>query len=151
MGLKAVSRLIAGAVDYEEGTWVPTLGASSTDGAHTYAQNEGHYVRLGDFVWITATLSVASLDVTMRGEVAIKGLPYTSSIGTAGVPLAVSRAVNINLDTASGYSMVTATLKAGSNEIALREDGDNTAFSNLTEADFTNGITIIVSGSYPVT
>lgn len=148
MGLKAISRLIKGAPDYESGIWTPTLGATSADGSHTYSQNEGHYARVGNIVWLAATVAVTTLDGAMSGNVAIKGLPFTSSLSGVGVAFTVSRAVGVNIDAAGGYTTVTATLKAGNNEVALREEGDNTAFSDLTQAAFTNGAQVIVAGTY---
>ena len=72
MGLKAISRLIAGAPDYESGSWTPVLGTvGGTDGNHTYGQQDGVYVRVGKLVWVAATITITTLDGAISGDVTI--------------------------------------------------------------------------------
>jgi hypothetical protein len=64
--------------DYEEGTWTPTLGGTST-----YTTQGGVYVKIGRLVWIRFTVRVNAIG-TGSGTGAFSGLPFTSaSYGSA--------------------------------------------------------------------
>lgn len=70
--------------DYEEGTWVPSVGGNAT-----YTIQEGYYVRVGDLVYVQCQLL---LNVLGTGSTTtISGLPFTafspsnSSRGTGSV------------------------------------------------------------------
>jgi hypothetical protein len=153
MGIKAQSRLIAGAPDYEEGVWTPTLGVygGGTDGAHTYSQQDGRYVRVGNLVWVTASVTLATKDVAMSGNATVKGLPFVNGSAGVGVALAVGSFVNVVIDAAAGYTVLTATVRNAADDIALREYGDNVPFTNLTAASFGNNSGVVVTGTYKTT
>ena len=57
--------------DYEEGTWTPTLGGTST-----YAVQEGTYIKIGKKVYCSFEISVSSLGSGSTNT--ISGLPFTS-------------------------------------------------------------------------
>lgn len=62
--------------DYEEGTWTPQAG--SEDGAYTatYSQQAGRYVKIGNRVWATFDLILASR--TLTGSIAfLRNLPFS--------------------------------------------------------------------------
>lgn len=147
MGIKAQSRLIAGAPDYETGSWTPTLGVmSGTDGVHTYNTQVGEFVRLGQLVWVKCTIDLATFDGSMSGSVVVKGLPFVNTSG--GTPFAVSTMQNVTLNTSAGYSMFVALVRSSQSDIALREVGNGLNESSLTHADFSSASTMVISGVY---
>jgi hypothetical protein len=61
--------------DYEEGTWTPTAGSESGVFTATYSSQAGKYVKIGNRVWATFDLTLASR--TLTGSVAyVYGLPF---------------------------------------------------------------------------
>tara|TARA_R110002110_G_scaffold376568_2_gene586664 strand:- start:176791 stop:177243 length:453 start_codon:yes stop_codon:yes gene_type:complete len=147
MGIKAQSRLIKGAPDYEEGLWTPTLGVmSGTDGVHTYDTQVGEYVRLGKLVWVKCTVDLGSFDGSMSGSAVVKGLPFVNTPG--GTPFAISTIQNVTLNTGAGYSMYVALVRSSQSDIALREVGSDLNESALTQADFSSASAMVISGVY---
>ena len=61
--------------DYEDGTWTPTL--NNTGGTPSYTWQNGHYAKIGNFVWLTANVKFT---VTPSGatQQAVGGLPFAS-------------------------------------------------------------------------
>jgi hypothetical protein len=57
--------------DYEEGSWTPTLGGNTT-----YSIQEGKYVKIGNFVYVTGIIVVTTLGT--GSTTTISGLPFTS-------------------------------------------------------------------------
>ena len=72
-----------GGIDYEEGTWTPTLSADygfSTGGTYT-----GNYTRIGDLVTLDCLLDFDSSETYVVGDRFImQGLPYVP-IGNVGL------------------------------------------------------------------
>lgn len=63
--------------DYEEGVVTNiTIGATTTDGTHTYARNFASYVKVGRMVTLYGRVSLVTLDAAISGSVMIKGLPF---------------------------------------------------------------------------
>jgi hypothetical protein len=81
MSVKAISRTIAGAPDYETGTWTPVLEGTTVAGTHTYANQGGTYVRIGNLVWATGIVALSAFDPTTSGNMLITGLPFVQSGG----------------------------------------------------------------------
>ena len=85
----ATANLSAGANtldDYEEGTWNVTIRATSTNPTATYTSgaNYGMYVKIGKTVFITGTLSLATLSAAGSGTLFIPSLPFAASAADAG-------------------------------------------------------------------
>ena len=65
-------------IDYEEGTWTPTWGATgSNPSSVNYNRNTGTYTKIGDTVHCQVTMETASL-TQGSGTVLITGLPFTA-------------------------------------------------------------------------
>ena len=62
--------------DYEEGTWTPTFGGTSSDPTATYDIQIGKYTKIGNLVYITCHLDLSSVSGG-SGLLLIKGLPFT--------------------------------------------------------------------------
>jgi len=66
--------------DYEEGTWTPSL--SATSGSATISQAVGVYEKIGAMVRVGCRIEC--LVGTLSGNVSVTGLPYSSANITAG-------------------------------------------------------------------
>jgi len=61
--------------DYEEGTWTPVIGGSTSESGQTYGHQRGVYVKIGRLV--TCTFDVYfSAKGTITGAIQIKGFPF---------------------------------------------------------------------------
>jgi len=61
--------------DYEEGTFTPSVGGTSTAGSATYARRLGRYTKVGNLVTVQIYLSWSG--GTGTGDLAFSGLPFT--------------------------------------------------------------------------
>ena len=122
--------------DYEEGTWTPTLGGTST-----YTKQVGEYVKVGQSVIYAGAMSVGLIG-TGSATGAISGLPFTASNidvnrGKAGSvcffdTLAVSIAsLGIYINNA-GTTLQTTTVAAG----GATATGTASIFQNSSKIDF---------------
>ena len=122
--------------DYEEGTWTPTLGGTST-----YSKQVGEYVKVGQSVIYAGAMSVSSIG-TGSATGAISGLPFTAANidvnrGKAGSvcffdSLATSIAsLGIYIDNA-GTTLQTTTVAAG----GATNTGTASIFQNSSKIDF---------------
>ncbi len=65
--------------DYEEGTWTPSIEGAGSAGTYTYAEQQGHYVKVGNLVtaWINLTNITSSSVGT--STLLITGLPFAAN------------------------------------------------------------------------
>ena len=110
--------------DYEEGSWTPSLGGNTTYNAQT-----GIYVRIGQLVYFTGYLNIATIGT--GATTSILGLPFTAintsnMYQTAGVNYFASLAssivyitleINVNTTNMSIYSLTAAAATIGSSAI----------------------------------
>ena len=94
--------------DYEEGTFTPTFGGSTTDPSGvTYDQQTGTYTKVGTLVQVTVTLGTDAITSVGSGNLRIRGLPFNPNANRgAGRPTAYSFASNIedyNIYVGNGY------------------------------------------------
>mgnify|MGYP001563709382 CR=1 FL=1 len=59
------------------GSWVPTIGGTTSETGQTYSIRVGRYVRIGNLVWITG-IAILTAKGTITGNITIKGLPFTA-------------------------------------------------------------------------
>ena len=62
--------------DYEEGTWTPAIGGSSTDPTVTYSYRSGVYNKIGNMVYVQFGIKISAISGG-SGELRITGLPFT--------------------------------------------------------------------------
>jgi hypothetical protein len=76
--------------DYEEGTWTPTLAASSMAG-QTYAFQRGRYVKIGRTVAIWGEVQLSGYSNSGTNYLRMAGLPFASdaTAGAATAPIAL--------------------------------------------------------------
>ena len=85
--------------DYEEGSWTPSVGGSSTYNTGGFAR-VGRYTKLGNIVWICGYFSIASLG--SGSSQTVSGLPFTAENVTNLLP-----AININFFGSLNYGFYT--------------------------------------------
>ena len=132
--------------DYEEGTFSPTITASS--GSVTYAAQFGTYVKVGG--WVFIQLYIGFSKNTISGNINLANLPFTAKSGT-----------NFYNSTSCGYwnNLGTAILNptsymgGGQSQFAIRKLTAASTNTNtpLTDADLgASGNEFMFSVFYPV-
>ena len=151
MGLKAVSRTITGAPDYEVGTWTPVLEGTTVAGSHVYANQGGRFVRFANLVWATGVAALSNFDIATSGAMIISGLPFVGASGSHNAnAFCLARSQNVNLDSAGGYYFPLVTMPGGVSFLQLVQFGDGVPDKSITAADFTNATAIRVTGVYAI-
>lgn len=149
MGVKAISRTIASAADYETGTWTPVLEGSSVAGLQTYANQGGTYVKFGNLVWVTGIVALSAFDPATSGNMLITGLPFVGSVGSHNASaFEMGRFQSINLDVGAGYNFPLLTLPGGVSYLQVGQFGDNTLDKAVTVGDMTSTSAIRMTGTY---
>ena len=83
-------------LDYEEGTWTPSIGGNSS-----LSNSQGTYRRIGKMLFATVYITVVS-----RGtgeERKIFGLPFTSAASTGSFHLSYYNNTDSNINYIAGY------------------------------------------------
>lgn len=63
---------------FDEGTWTPTIGGSSTPGTPTYSVQVGKYQRIGKRVTFEGYVVITAISGSPAGTVRIGGLPFAT-------------------------------------------------------------------------
>lgn len=122
--------------DYEEGTFTPTLGGTST-----YAQQAGNYKKVGGLVYVSGILQVTTLGTGSTSQ--MSGFPFTCSVGPRN-----TLAIGYWSGTVGSLAYLAFYVPAGSastNTIAT------TAVASTVQDGygvFQNGTYVIFSGCY---
>ena len=64
--------------DYEEGTWTPIIGGTTSESGQTYDLQSGSYTKIGDRVYCGFDVRLSAKG-TISGFVAIKNLPFAAN------------------------------------------------------------------------
>jgi hypothetical protein len=123
--------------DYEEGTWTPTLG-----GTTTYYIQEGKYTKIGNRVFVTCQVQVNVIGT--GSTTTISGLPFTTQNQECAYPIKVGywSGLNVSVIYIGGYSSPNGTTtiftsKSTSSSdnidstIALFKSGTNIQWSSM--------------------
>lgn len=123
--------------DYEEGTWTPSLG-----GTTTYANQVGKYTKIGRLVFLQCYLNITLIGT--GSTVSISGVPFTSA-ADCRCAFAVSEWAN----SATSFVLVGAAIATNATTISIR-NLTAAAISMGASPFFANGASIYISGSYEV-
>jgi hypothetical protein len=134
---------------YEEGTFTPTIGASTTPGTQTYLVQVGRYTRIGNRVFYNLRLVMSAKDVATAGNIFVTGLPFVSNSTGSNFSAAAISSVG-NLDLSAGYTQICADMQPNDTKIYLGQAGDNAAYALLTASSLNNDTRIVLSGHYEV-
>jgi hypothetical protein len=116
--------------DYEEGTWTPSLGGTTTYGGQT-----GSYIKIGRMVTVKATIVVTLIGTGSNN--AISGLPFTCN-SLYALPVGYFDTINtsvINLSVRTVQSSTTMTMTGVASASTAITDSFNT-FKNSTYIEF---------------
>ena len=78
--------------DYEEGTFTPTLGYSTTQNNPTYTTQAGQYTKIGNVVTFQARVNISNKG-SGSGNVKVGGLPFGASTSTIGNQMVQASAI----------------------------------------------------------
>ena len=108
--------------DYEEGTFTPTLGASTNPTGVTYTNQIGFYRKIGSFVHVTGFISFTTY-TGGSGNLVVNGIPFSPNVtvnwGTAMTEF---------IDYPVGKTFVTTIAGTGSSSMQLIFGGDNVSY-----------------------
>jgi hypothetical protein len=128
--------------DYEEGTWTMGISFGGAASGVTYAANTGAYTKIGRQVMVNGLMSLSSKG-SSTGTAQITGLPFAIGSGASNYAAASLRFDSITFaNQFQAYGGVTTT------NIELEEITEAGVTSTLTNADFANGSSIMVSLTY---
>ena len=74
--LKRGNAIVHGALDYEEGTFIPELRSSEGGSEGQYASTNGVYTKVGRMVVVNLMINLSGLSGVSAGDLWIQGLPY---------------------------------------------------------------------------
>jgi hypothetical protein len=116
--------------DYEEGTWTPSLG-----GTTTYSGQTGIYTKIGRMVYIQCYLDILLIGTGSTST--ISGLPFPA-VNVQGLGICSYFAnLNTNLVTPGFYATTSSTLRnSGLATAAATASLDNAIFKSTTRVDF---------------
>jgi hypothetical protein len=128
--------------DYEEGTWTMGLSFGGGSTGVTYSANTGTYTKIGRQVTVNGVLVLTSKG-SSTGSVLITGLPFTIANFGANYAAAVLRIENISF-----ANQFQAYGGIGSTVVAIDEITEAGVNGSLTDADFANNSTVMISLTY---
>lgn len=130
--------------DYEEGTFTPLFGGSTSETGQAYTTQLGRYIKVGKQVWVSGRITLSTLG-TITGNVMIKGLPFTSSAAAFQMGLCV---IFWNAFT-TAYVYLSATITASVTAAELRgATAAATELSVLAQANLAATSDIVFTGTY---
>jgi hypothetical protein len=113
--------------DYEEGTWTPVIGGSTSTSGQSYSVQVGRYTKIGQQVTVTFRAALSNKG-TMTGTYAqIQGLPFsTGTNATTAGNIAVYNnmntgfdSMNLYCDPSSNFAYLSASSGTAANTLIL--------------------------------
>jgi hypothetical protein len=120
--------------DYEEGTWTPVVGGSTSTSGQSYLVQVGKYTKIGRQVTVTYQLALSNKG-TMTGTYAqIQGFPFTT-----GTDSQTSGSISVYNNMNTGFTFI-GMYCASSNNFAYLSGGTGTVANTtlLVPADINN-------------
>lgn len=128
--------------DYAEGTFDFGISFGGAFTGVTYSSKQGSYTKIGNRVMVSGSIALTSKG-SSTGNARITGLPFTIANNANAYSAASLSLSNITFaDTPSGYGEINGTT------IVLQETTNAGVITSLTDADFANNSSIIVSFCY---
>jgi hypothetical protein len=128
--------------DYEEGTWTMGVSFGGSSAGVTIANNTGTYTKIGRQVTVTGYANLTSKG-SATGAAAITGLPFTI-LNT----LTAYSAVTLHLDKVTFANQYSGYGVVGNTFIELREVTEAGVGTALTNADFADDSSWVLSLTY---
>jgi hypothetical protein len=135
--------------DYEEGTFTPTLGGTSSDPTVTYASvnTVGYYTKIGNVVNFTLEIRTTAKSGG-SGDLLVKGLPFSTGLTNSYNAEFPVTFYNMAFNTTGHYS--GELFGGGQTSLYIRESVANTTSVNMQTSAWTNSNPVLmrVTGSY---
>jgi hypothetical protein len=128
--------------DYEEGTFTPSVTFGGGNSGMTFSTQVGFYTKIGNTVNITLYIDLSAKG-SSSGDALVTQLPFTSLSTAARY---YSGSVNLNLITFA--NTFQCLMLSGATNIILREQTEGGSLSALTDADFVNTSSIVITITY---
>jgi hypothetical protein len=138
--------------DYEEGTWMPTVGIGSTATnsftGGSYITQNGKYTKVGNMVTLWFHIRISNKG-SQSGSVYMKGLPFTNNSDDSS---SEGSTVNINYWNSMGNPVnLTGYVQSGRAQIILVDGDATTVTPAITNTDLTNSSSWYGAVTYRVT
>ena len=108
--------------DYEEGTFTPTLGASTNPTGVTYTNQIGFYRKIGSFVHVTGFISFTTY-TGGSGNLIVNGIPFSPNVSVNW-----GTAMTEFIDYPVGKTFVATIAGTGASSMQLIFGGDNVSY-----------------------
>ena len=132
--------------DYEEGTYTPVLASSGC--TFSYSVQLGSYVKIGNFVYLQFNITLSNRTGTLTNTVFMDNVPFNTknvnnSLYSGGH---IGHYFNINLN--SGSTIAYQLPAVSTNQIELKEVGDNVGENSIVASELNTNATIRGSVMY---
>lgn len=124
-----------------KGTFTPFAYGSATAGTNIYSRQNGFYTLHDNRVEFNISLTIATWDSLLAGNIRIGGLPFISSSVTDKYIVNCDVLGTANKINVGGYIAL-------SNDFIRLFETDGDTYALLGQTDFKNGTQIVISGSY---
>jgi hypothetical protein len=130
--------------DYEEGTYTPTFGGTSSNPTVTYTTQSGAYTKIGNMVYLCARIVISAV---AGGSGALQiSVPFTPR---SGLYQAISCTYG-SLDLPANTVELTSILNGDIATISFVVNYDNATVTDLATSALTASTTVTLSGCYVV-
>jgi hypothetical protein len=120
--------------DYEEGSWTPTILFGGASVGITYAAQQASYIKIGKNVFVQFRVALSNKG-SSTGNANIGGLPFAAS-GSANVGYPAGTFTFENNGVSLPYGLLC--LAWSDSTLYLRANNGGTAFTNVTNSNFSN-------------
>jgi hypothetical protein len=135
--------------DYEEGTWTPIAGGSTSQSGQTYGVRGGRYTKIGRTVFVTFDVEL-TVEGTITGDAVVSGLPF--AVPNVGDLSNGMGSLSLVLNTGASYTWQGAAPQNNSSyfNIFVKTAAATSTSSPLGSTFFANGTRIAGGGFYTV-
>ena len=131
--------------DYEEGTFTPSVAASTTDPTVTYVTQAGRYTKIGNVVNIRLFIQISAISGG-SGSVEIANLPFT--INNSGIYSGFVIGNMRYIDIPSNVVQVNVNGGGGASAVTLRTIFDNADWGTIPIGNVGSSFSLYLSGTY---
>jgi hypothetical protein len=135
--------------DYEEGTFTPTFGGTTTSTGISYLVQAGIYTKIGREVSVSwyCRASGAGPISAGTGVLVLQGLPFTAGTGSSGMYGDVSIAVSQNIDFSGTSTQIGGQTVGSTTTIAFTSFKNATGYADLSASTALGSNGIIAGGA----
>jgi hypothetical protein len=132
--------------DYEEGTFTPTFGQSSTNPTVSYSARVGWYVKVGRLVTVFCDVEATSISGG-SGVAYIRGLPFTSANFSRNYPVPTFRDCNA-ISSGGANTMLVGFVDNAADYVHLQYNQINGSYGTTGSAGWNASGRVTLSVTY---